>query len=258
MQNLKPKFSEKTGERLANVQSCIRTNDIDLWGDGSHLCFFRMIGCFSFGNPSDYEKTCHAWLSICEELGIEVTSVHVHPDSGHRAFFEGRGSYEIVDNPECVWSDGNIGGYCSEFFVGDLEIGNLVNPMGDSVDVGFGLERMCKLLGEEYEETYDIEQFLEHCWNNGIEPGQNNRNYTVRKVLRLWLRESNPEIDHLVFKDWVLSEKQKMNNLMAKGYMMLKRHWDKPYKWWWNAIGLLPEEVEILKRNKLQNQKKKE
>lgn len=250
MQNLKPKFQQQTKERLSNVQSCIRTNDIDLWGDGSHLCFFRMIGCFSFGNPEDYEKTCHAWLSIVEELGIKLTSVHVHPDSGHRKFFENKGDFDIVDNLECVWTDGNIGGYCSEFFVGDLEIGNLVNPLGHSVDVGFGLERIAKLLGETYEPTYDLEQFLEHCWLHKILPGYKERNHTVRKILRLWMRQPEPKTKTMSFLEWVEPEQQKIGQSMKSGYMMLRRHWSKPDEWWWNTVGLLPEEVNILRQSK--------
>lgn len=255
MQNLKPKFEQKTKERLSTVQSCIRTNDIDLWGDGSHFCFFRMIGCFSFGNPEDYLKTCDAWLAIVEELGIKITSVHVHPDSGHRTIFEGKGDYQIVDDLECLWSDGKVGGYCSEFYVGGLEIGNLVNPMGDSVDVGFGLERMYRVLGENYDSLYDLEQFLEHCWKNKIEPGNKERNHTVRKILRLWLRQPDSNGKNTVFNEWVLSEKKKLDSSMRNGYGMLRKHWNKSNECWYNSVGLLPEEVEILKKNRLEKKK---
>lgn len=251
MQNLKPRFKEKSGERIGTVQSCIRTNDIDLWGDGMHLCFFRMLGCFSFGNSEDYQKTCKAWLDSMKELGLEPTSIHVHPDSNHRPIFEElEGSFEVVDNIDCLWSDGNIGGYCSEFFIGDVEIGNLVNPMGDSVDVGFGLERICKLLGEEYELTHDLVQFLEHCFKHDVKPGMNGRNYVVRKILRLWLRQPDSDPETMVFRDWGVSEKRRIENSMRQGYMMLRRHHDKPDSWWWSSIGLLPEEVKILKKHK--------
>ena len=33
-----------------------------------------------------------------------------------------------IDN-ECLWSDGNIGGYCTEFYKNDIEIGNIVNTL---------------------------------------------------------------------------------------------------------------------------------
>ena len=38
------------GQRLCNIQRCIRTGDIDEVGDESHLTFFEMIGYWSLGD----------------------------------------------------------------------------------------------------------------------------------------------------------------------------------------------------------------
>jgi alanyl-tRNA synthetase len=42
------------GQRLHNIQRCIRTNDIDGIGDERHLSMFEMMGNWSLG---DYFKT---------------------------------------------------------------------------------------------------------------------------------------------------------------------------------------------------------
>ena len=143
MQPLKSRFQFPDTTSYGNIQYCVRTNDIDLVGDGTHLTFFEMVGSFGFGT-NKYEDHVDLWTTIVRDLELPIHHVDVHPLSPHRPLWEKRG-FVVVDNTECVWSDGTVGGYCSELFTPDgLEVGNLVNPMTYSIDVGFATNESCR------------------------------------------------------------------------------------------------------------------
>ena len=154
MQQFKDKFkSDETGT-LANVQSCIRLNDLEEIGDGTHYLYFDMIGLFSFRTMT-VQEAVDFWMEFVEEvLQIKVDYVTIHPDK----FEEWKSLYdnynvEVRADDECKWTDGQIGGYCTEFFKDDVEIGNIVNPLGTCIDVGFGLQRLNMFVNGVNDET---------------------------------------------------------------------------------------------------------
>ena len=251
MQVFKSRFTEKDGQHQSSIHSCIRTDDIDLVGDGNHLTSFEMIGNFSFGND-DYLSTCRMWDAILCDLEFPVTHVTVHPSqTSHEAIWRELG-YKIVLDEGCLWSDGNIGGYCCEIFSGELEVGNLVNPMGDSVDVGFGMERMVQILenkervdetslfGEGHPIVRDHERTLRLMQKNGVYPGAKSRLGMCRQLVRRVLKF----VDALgELTPWLESENELLLRRRLDMERYSKRFGSKPPEYWKETHGWTVGEI---------------
>ncbi|MBR7132061.1 MAG: alanine--tRNA ligase [Clostridia bacterium] len=85
MQPLMPYLLGKThplGNRLFNVQGCVRTNDIDSVGDESHVTFFEMMGSWSLGDYFKKERTQWSYELLTDVLGFA-------PDRLAATVFEG-------------------------------------------------------------------------------------------------------------------------------------------------------------------------
>jgi alanyl-tRNA synthetase len=65
------------GKRLANVQKCVRTADIDEVGDDVHLTFFEMLGNWSLGDYWKKEAIEWSFEFLTKRLGIPVGKLAV-------------------------------------------------------------------------------------------------------------------------------------------------------------------------------------
>jgi alanyl-tRNA synthetase len=262
MQTLKPRFQRPDGTSYGNIQYCVRTNDIGEVGDGTHLTFFQMIGSFGFGT-CDYERHVAMWTNIVLDLELPISHVNVHPDSNFDHLWEDK--FPVRHDPNCVWTDGSVGGFCSELFTpGGVEVGNLVNPLGHSVDVGFGFERMLQVL-ESKSRIDDTDLFdpvldpvsrdhfrtLSVFKEQGIVPGNRGRNYVCRRLIRRFIRRNAYRIE-FPFSEWMQSEQVRMEQSIRDARRFWRRNQDKdgtlPDSFYWDTFGIMPEEMTLVRR----------
>ena len=65
------------GDKLVNVQKCIRTTDIDSVGDEFHLTFFEMLGNWSLGSYFKEESISWSFEFLTKELNIPLNRLAV-------------------------------------------------------------------------------------------------------------------------------------------------------------------------------------
>jgi hypothetical protein len=88
------------------------------------------------GRALSVEEAIDFWLDFLAQIGVAPDYVTIHPDrlAEWTRFYRNR--LPIRPDLECTWSDGNITGYSTEFYKAEVEIGNIVNPLGTCIDVG--------------------------------------------------------------------------------------------------------------------------
>ena len=234
MQQFKTKFSDESySGTISNIQSCLRLNDLDEIGDGSHLLYFNMIGFFSFRDWS-VSKTIDYWMDFLGTIDIRPDYVTIHPDKLEWKEYYEKYNLEIRLDSECQWSDGEIGGYCTEFYKDGIEIGNIVNPMGTCIDVGFGLERLEMVLtgqGRSKEDT--LKETIFKLIESGFRPSNNRQGYILKKLLRT-SHQNGVQIEHPFFKD----EIERQENLTKKYLRLKDKYQHMPKEWWWDTHGI--------------------
>lgn len=231
MQQYKKLFTDKTYKNtFSNIQPCLRLNDIDEINDGNHFLYFNMIGLFSFREMT-VEETINFWMEFLDLLNIKPDYVTVHPDKSSWSKFH---TVPVRFQDDCIWTDGKQTGYCTEFFIDDIEIGNIVNPGGDCIDVGFGLERLCLMLGDKPSTELEIlESTIMMVIQSGFKPGPKRQEYSLRKLIRLFIRQGGKN-NH----PFIMDEMERLIKMRKRYEKMKHNHKDKSSEWWWNTHGI--------------------
>lgn len=229
---------------FSNIQKCLRLNDLHEVGDGTHYLTFQMIGFFSFQEWSLQQSIDFMWIFM-SKLNIKPDYVTIHPDKME----EWKSLYSSYDveiriDDECVWSDGNISGYCTEFYKNNIEIGNIVNTLGRSIDIGFGLERLMTVLGldESLSRLNILEQCVLDLINSSVVIGHNKQGYILKKLIIDCIL-SGSVIEHNFFI-------QVKNNMRLSYLNYLKNKSKKKYSnkdnfFWKDTFGIDVEKIDI-------------
>jgi alanyl-tRNA synthetase len=258
MQQFKKQFRDESYKGTkANIQSCIRLDDIALIGDGTHLGLFHMMGTFSFREWS-MTNAVDFWMDFLDKLKIKVDLVTIHPDK----FYEWSpivSSYDVNVVPEenCKWTDGQIGGYCMEFFVNGVEIGNIVNPLGTCIDVGFGLERLDTILNGPQPyllRKQHLENIIRAMVDSGIKSSNKGAGYALRRVCRTFIKEYNTtgdlsrEVARILgtpvfrldagYALCVLFELERLAKVCSRYNALVEKNPEKSKEWWWDTHGI--------------------
>jgi alanyl-tRNA synthetase len=161
------------GKRLANVQKCVRTTDIEEVGNNSHHTFIEMLGNWSLGDYWKKETIEYSLEFLTKVLKIPKEKIHVTCFKGDRNAPKDTESAQIwkslginkikfLGKEDNWWGPAGKTGPCgpdTEMFVDNIEIWNDVfmqynktekgkyEPLKQkNVDTGMGVERTIAIL----------------------------------------------------------------------------------------------------------------
>lgn len=251
MHHYKNQFSDLTYQNtFSNIQSCLRLNDLDEIGDGTHYLVFHMLGLFSFRQWS-LPKTIDFFMSFLQSIDLLPHYVTIHPDKYNewKKFYVNY-KVDIREDTECIWNDGNIGGYCTEFYHNNVEIGNIVNTLGTCIDVGFGGERILNLknlLPVSTKEEILIETINSLLIDNVV-LSNNQHGYILKKLITLLVYEKG-YLNHPYYHK--IYEQQKLKwQFYIKNYQKPK-FIGKDKTWWLDTHGINIDRMDMIEFFKL-------
>ncbi len=100
------------GDRLVNVQPCLRVEDIDCVGDSHHTTFFEMFGNWGLGDYSKKDQLNWLFKFLTQELKLEPNKLYVSVFSGDKNVSPDQESIKIwqeifnTKHPPSIGEDG--------------------------------------------------------------------------------------------------------------------------------------------------------
>jgi len=169
---------------------------------------------------------------LTKHLELKVGYTTIHPDMPEwKSFHTG----EVRLDEGCKWSDGEIGGYCTEFYVNDIEIGNIVNPLGTCIDVGFGLERLDMVVNNTKPKTREesLKELIDKIIQSGYIPSHKRQGYVLKRLLKsLW--KMGGQMSHPFFE----KECERQNRMTERYNKLLSKNTNMPKEWWYSTHGI--------------------
>lgn len=162
------------GNRIVDVQKCVRTGDLDDIGDNRHFSFFEMMGNWSLGDYFKKEAITWSYEFLTSKeagLGLDISRLYVTIFKGDENAPYDQESKDIwlslgvpehriyaLGSKDNWWSPGDNGpcGPCSEMFY------DMVGNIGDLTEEGF-------IVAQEKENVIEIwnDVFMEYEKKDG-------------------------------------------------------------------------------------------
>ena len=146
------------GNRLADYQKCVRTNDIDEVGDNRHCTYFEMLGNWSLGDYFKEESIAMSFELLTKELNIPVEKLSV-------TVFAGDEDCERDEVAANAWKkagilDGHIYYYGKD---DNWWIAGETGPCGPDTEIFYDTGK--KACGPDCQPSCDCGKYVE-IWNN--------------------------------------------------------------------------------------------
>ena len=148
------------GNRLCDVQKCVRTGDIEEVGDDSHLTFFEMLGNWSLGDYFNHQSIAwsYEFLTSKQYLGLD-------PDRISVTVFAGDEDAPRDDDSAAVWQQCGIPKERIFYLPkkNNWWIAGTTGPCGPETEIFWDTGKPA--CGENCDPSCDCGKYLE-IWNN--------------------------------------------------------------------------------------------